>query len=380
MNIDVSHALNMIHPVATALLDEQLNIFQTSSGFGRMIGAENDQLCGQPLTDVLWEFVGVEQYLRGIFLGESERFLLDNINRQMPDGTNQYLSYQVLGNMEQTIPATLLLVIEDRSDVGRLQQSLIQDRNELRLARKQLTTLNSELAQLNHLKSLFLSMAAHDLRTPLASIQGYAELLRDDLADDDLRRRDLFDVILSQTYRLQQLINDLLDLDQIERGEIAIMFRDCFLCEIVNEVVMAMVPLSHRAGVAVEVSCPKETLRITADPQRISQILYNLLGNAIKFTPAGGHVRLMVRVQNGNVLIEIADDGVGISKSDVKDLFMPYFPQGKKNKGGRSGTGLGLYIVKLLVEAHNGQISVESSLGKGTTFSIVLPASQANGI
>lgn len=377
---DVSYAFSLIHPIATALLDEQLQFIQSSSDFGRMIGLQDRQLVGSLLTEILWEFVGVETYIKAILLGKSERFLLENINRQMPDGTSRFLSFQVMSNLEQAGTPTLLLIVEDRSDIGQLQQSLIQDRNELRLARSQLTKLNTELAQLNRLKSLFLSMAAHDLRTPLSSIHGYAELLRDELADDDLRRRDLFDVILSQTYRLQHLINDLLDLDQVERGQMGIIFRDCLVDEIISEVVTAMRPLAHRANIRITVDLEKEPFPITADPQRLSQIFYNLLGNALNFTPSGGHVHLLARQVDNQLHFEVRDDGLGISPIEMANLFEPYYPPGTKKRNERkTGSGLGLYIVGLLVEAHHGEIKVKSEMGKGTTFSIRIPISRPDG-
>lgn len=379
-DVALSNALSLIHPAATALLDEQLTIVQISPGFDRLIGAVEEQLEGAPLSDVLWEFVGVEEDLKAILKGESERFVLENVNRHTPDGGDRYLSFQVMANLEQASPSTLLLIVEDRSDVGRLQQSLIQDRNELRLARRELAGLNVELAQLNRLKSLFLSIAAHDMRTPLASIQGYAELLRDGLAVRGLSREDLLDVILSQAYRLQQLINDVLDLDQVERGEISVFRRDSHMGEIVTEVVTALRPLSQRAGVAIHVVISNKPIRIFVDPQRVSQMLYNLLGNALKFTPAGGHIRLSVTENDENVFITVADNGRGISESALERLFEPYFQEGQLDqKDGKSGTGLGLYIVKLLVDAHNGEITVDSTPGKGTEFFILLPKTQPTG-
>jgi len=377
---DIAQAFGLIHPITTALLDDRLQFIQASSDFDKMIGLEKQPLLGMPLTDILWEFVGVENYLEEILEGKLERFQLENINRQMPDGTNRFLNYQVLGSLEQAGAQILLLIVEDRSEIGHLQQSLIQERNELRLARAQLTNLNSELAQLNRLKTLFLSMAAHDLRTPLSSILGYAELLRDELPADDDRRRDLFDVILSQTYRLQHLINDLLDLDQVERGQIRTIFRECLVDEIILEVVRATRPLAQRAGVGIFVDLQNEPIPITADPQRMSQIFYNLLGNALKFTPPGGSVKLTARQRDNQLHLRISDNGPGISPSEMNSLFEPYYAhENWEHDEPKTGSGLGLYIVKLLVEAHHGQITVNSEEGLGTTFSITMPVKQPIG-
>ncbi len=203
--------VGLANPVSYAILDQGLHFIQTSPGFESLLGMQTRQVQGTHLTDVLYEFVGVEEHIQAIFDGKTDRFLFDNINRQLPDGENRYLSFQIARSMDSPASRNLLLIVDDRSDVSRLQQNLIQDRNDLRLARRKLTAMNEELARLNRLKSLFLSMAAHDLRTPLSSIQGYAELLREELAQDR-HHQDLFDVILSQAYRLQQLINDLLDL------------------------------------------------------------------------------------------------------------------------------------------------------------------------
>ncbi len=371
---DALAVLEQLRPTATALLDEELRFIQASSGFAEMFGLENGQMAALPLTDLLWEFVGFEEILHAIAEGKEDRLILENINRQSSDGVQRYLTYQVMGVLERETPAALLLIVEDRSDVGRLQQKLITDRNELRLTKQLLTAANAELAHLNQLKSLFFSMAAHDLRTPLSSIQGYAELLRDDLAQDEVEKRDYFDVILSQTYRLQQFINDVMDLDQVERGEIIVHCRDCLLDEIVSEVVAAMRPLADRAGVAIDVDLGEAPIMLLADPRRMAQILYNLLGNGLKFSARGGSVRLKASESADQLVIEIADSGSGISETAVKTLFEPYFPTGgSQERDDRSGSGLGLYIVKLLVEAHAGEITVQSTPGEGTTFSIVLP-------
>ncbi len=372
----VTRALGQRQGLSYALLDHKLVLQQVAPNFDELSGWREESAVGHLLTDVFQEFVGAEDALRAILQGGPATYRLDHVNRMQTDQSIRYVSFQVTPVGESGGADGLLLLIEDTTEAGKLQQSLVQDRNELRLVRRELALANEELQQLNRLKSLFLSMAAHDLRTPLASIRGFAEMLRDDLPGSASQEIDMLEIILSQAHRLQHLISDLLDLDQVDRGQVTINLRQCALDEVVSEVVHSMRPLSERRQVTIEMNISTRPLQLQADPDRLAQIVYNLLSNAVKYTAEGSRVEVGACYRGDDVLLHVADNGRGLTAEQIGQLFTLYYRTEEARQSAEAGTGIGLFIVKMLVEAHHGEITVESAAGQGTMFYVRLPASQ----
>lgn len=230
----------------------------------------------------------------------------------------------------------------------------------------------------NRAKSSFLANMSHELRTPLNGIIGFAELLADpEIAPLTPEQAEFIQHILDSGKHLLRLVNDVLDISKVEAGRIVMTREQVHLDTLALSVLIELQPLADRASVKLDRDVEKGVPFVQGDPGRIKQILYNLLSNAIKFTPGGGTVRLKVRSQDGAVLMHVSDTGIGIRKEDLPRLFRE-FEQIDSHTGIKpEGTGLGLALSKRLAEIHGGSISVQSELGKGSTFTVRLPIGSA---
>jgi len=228
---------------------------------------------------------------------------------------------------------------------------------------------NELLQEYDRLKSEFVGIVAHDFRKPLMAIRGFAELV---LEEQDLpveTRQDFMRTVISETEHLALLANDTLLITQIETGQMSYNFREIDF----GPFLLDSVPLGlsdHSLLTDVPPAFPK----VWADPDRLRQVLTNLVSNAVKYSPAGGSIIVRVR-QRGtqNVVVEVVDHGLGIPPEQIGKLFQKFARVRSEDHMKVSGTGLGLYICRLIVEGHGGQIWVESEVGKGSTFGLSLP-------
>lgn len=253
--------------------------------------------------------------------------------------------------------------------------------NELKRINRSLDTRLAELAERNvalfeadKLKSQFLSIVSHELRTPLASIIGFAELLREAASAEGGRQHRYAENIMSSGRMLLGLINDLLDLAKIEAGKLELHLSVVNMTEMAQNLLDFMRPLADKKSLQLSAVVAEDVPLITSDPGRIQQILYNLLSNAVKFTPEGGLVELsLAREGEEQISIRVRDTGIGIPEKDLDSVFERFRQLDGSMTREHSGTGLGLAISKELVLRLGGRIWVTSELGKGSTFSIVLP-------
>ncbi|MNX66884.1 Sensor protein DivL [compost metagenome] len=257
-----------------------------------------------------------------------------------------------------------------------LLEGLVIDISEQKRLEEALQARNRELQELDRLKSSFVNAVSHELRTPLTSIMGYSEFLEDEVAGVlTAQQLEFVKQIQGSSERLKRLIDDLLDFARIEAGTFRLTVAPFDLGDKVDEIVESLRPQAAQAHVTLISQIESTPLELEADAQRIGQVLINLIGNALKFTPPGGHVTVRLKREADALVCEVEDDGPGIPPEEQVKLFQRFSQlEAGKRKG---GTGLGLAISKALIEAHGGRIGVRSTPGQGSTFWFRLPLAPA---
>ena len=235
---------------------------------------------------------------------------------------------------------------------------------------------NEELRRLDRLKDDFVASVSHELRTPLTSIRGYLELVLDGEVGELTEEQSRYLLVVDRNVdRLLRVVGDLLFAAQVDAGTIALDCCTTDLDQLVREAVEAARPLAAEHEVELELDA-EGGAELIGDRARLAQILDNLIANAVKFTPPGGHVEVRTFLEADVVVVEVADTGIGISDEDQDRLFQRFFRAEGAILHAIEGTGLGLAIVKAIVDAHGGELSVESISGQGSTFRIALPLEQ----
>ncbi len=232
----------------------------------------------------------------------------------------------------------------------------------------------TELRRLEQVRTEFVANVSHELRTPLTAIQGYLETLLDGALEEPQHARKFLEIVFRHTERLGRLTDDLTDLSNIELGRISLRIEPADLTEVTESALAIIQPRAGSGRVTVEASFPADMPEVLADRDRLAQILINLVDNAVKYTPAGGHVWVEAqRLPSGMVEVAVRDTGVGVPKADLPRLTERFYRVDKARSRELGGTGLGLAIVKHLVLAHGGELGIESELWKGTTVRFTLP-------
>lgn len=246
--------------------------------------------------------------------------------------------------------------------------------NKLQHAKAVINQQNEELRKTDKAKSEFIALVTHDLKTPIVPIASYSQMLIQErfgkLSDT---QKEKLKVIISSVESLQNLISDLHDLHKADLGKLKINLESVDVNEIVQQSISAVLPLANRRGSILE-NMTTPGLEINADKQRMIQVVTNLIKNAIDFVPfEDGVIRIESQLQDNHIILSIIDNGMGIPNDKINNLFNRFCQLESSNNGGRSSSGLGLYICKTLVEQHGGKIWVESDVGKGTSMRISLP-------
>lgn len=229
----------------------------------------------------------------------------------------------------------------------------------------------TELRRLERLRRELTANVSHELRTPLTSIKGFAETLLGGAMRDEATGRRFLEIIDKEANRLVKLVDDLLDLSRLEDKRISLQLGQVEVGALVDETLTRLRPLAGAR--TFDVQAPPGEAVVLADHDRLSQVLTNLLDNAIKFTPDGGRIAIGWRCTNGEVEISVSDTGPGIAEDDLPHVFERFYKADRARAASSGGSGLGLAITKHIVEAHGGRIAVTSAPGAGTTFVVTLP-------
>jgi PAS domain S-box-containing protein len=366
---DELKALVQAAPVAIVGIDMDGKILSWYGGAETLFGWSASELVGRPLPNIPPEKEDEFQALRSRVSQGGSVLGLESY-RTRKDGTQVYvsISYAPLHDEAgQTIGATI--VYEDITE-----RRLVAEQRQAREA--------AEAA--NRAKSNFLANMSHELRTPLNAIIGFSELLEDQAFGplNEKQQRYVANVHSSGRHLLQ-LVNDILDLAKIEAGRMTLEPESINLTSLLQDMQRSIEPLAIAKRQTFKLEVADDLPLLLADRSKLKQILYNLLSNAIKFTKEGGGLGLRASPVPANgqgqpqIRISVWDTGIGIAPEDVSRIFLEFEQLDSSYVRQQEGTGLGLALSQRLVEAHGGRISVESVLGKGSTFTLVLPASQA---
>lgn len=264
-----------------------------------------------------------------------------------------------------------MAVVRDVSKHVELRKEVQTQSLELAELNSKLQNHNEQLLELNKVKNEFLGIAAHDMRSPLGTIMGNIEFLLEMTERDDefLVLKD----VMSVSEHMLSVINEFLDVSTLQSGEIKLNKQPCDLVNILNNSVTAMVPLAKRKKIHLQLKLDSQLPVLMLDANRIKQVIDNYLSNAIKYSYEGSKVVVSLNVMEHEVVCSVKDQGQGIEKKFLDELFQPFKQTSAIPTNGESSTGLGLYIVKSIVEKHGGKVWGESELKRGSKFFFSLP-------
>ncbi|USG64431.1 cell wall metabolism sensor histidine kinase WalK [Brevibacillus ruminantium] len=231
----------------------------------------------------------------------------------------------------------------------------------------------TEVRRLEKMRSDFVANVSHELRTPITSIKGFTETLLDGAMQDEETCRNFLQIIYDESERLYRMIRDILDLSKIEQRRIALHVAEVDLQDLMSSTVALLQDQAQRKQISIQLPKPEPRITLTTDKDCLQQIILNLVTNAVVYTPEGGAISLELHQEKEQVEIRVKDTGIGIPETDLPRIFERFYRVDRARSRDSGGTGLGLAIVKHLVENLHGQITVKSTEGKGTTFTVTLP-------
>ncbi|HEY6105503.1 MAG TPA: ATP-binding protein, partial [Anaeromyxobacteraceae bacterium] len=344
--------------------------------------------CRYVVQPVLYEGDAVGRIVFGPFVPEDLVSLPSTLTGISSDfderAANQYLTK--IRRVSQPMAEKIVKHFADLVDVlvftghknlltARLHIEAVQESyRELQEKNRQLEESYRSLKELDRLKSNFLATMSHELRTPLTSVIGYSEMMLEGLGGPLTgEQREYLGIIMEKGESLLQLISSILDISKIEAGRVKLVIQEVDLGQVMRDAVATVMPLARKKGLKVAWE-PTALARVHCDREKVRQCLINLVNNAVKFTPAGGAVTLEAKpIPGEKVALVVNDSGIGIAASDLPRVFDVFYQVDSSSTREYGGAGLGLAIVKSYVEAHGGEVTVESAVGQGTTFTLVLP-------
>lgn len=328
--------------------------------------------------DCLPFLVGLDETMKDLAGSAKPPFRLSNLNLHEPNADGpRIISIQMYGQPDSD---GISLLVQDSSEMARLEQQVLQRSNELALAEEKLREAKEQAESANRAKSAFLANISHELLTPLSVISGDAEIIRQDGMSLDETRSYAADIHESSIY-LTELVRDLLDLSRAEVGGADLLEETVEIGDVAADAIN-MVDQLGGAEIAFHLDIPDDTPGLFADRRRIKQMLINLLSNAMKYTPDGGHVTVAVSSDPKTGLsVTVRDTGTGIDAADLDRVLDP-FNQGPAplRQSSPKGVGLGLPLTKSLIALHDGHLSIDSEPGSGTAATLHFPAERLRRI
>lgn len=298
---------------------------------------------------------------------------LDKIQEQLAIGLTNALGIMQLENVIAELKKLNEDIQKQNLKIKNQNEKLVELHDQLKIKAAELEEQKKKAEESTKVKSQFLASMSHELRTPMNSILGLTELILERASLDD-KNRERLNVVLKSGKRLMTLINDILDLSKIEAGKMEIREEDVMLNEILEEVESSIKPLTMEKNIDFRIIRKTNTkIMVNTDRGRVTQVLINLLGNAVKFTDKGSVTLQISDEENKNLRFDVIDTGIGISKENVKIIFEEFRQLDGTTTRKYNGTGLGLAICKKIADLLGGNISVKSKPGEGSTFSFTIP-------
>lgn len=369
--------LNTVQSGILLVQERSGEIVETNAAALRLIGRSAGRVVGRRLDDFFLPLDGADAM-----------FMLrdGNAEASLRDDTGRVLT--VLANTVHIEFGAVRYLLCSFVDVTPLKEAADRLINSQKILRETNTRLQDaihaaerlarEAETANRAKSTFLAMMSHELRTPLNSILGLSESLVERIHGPLTQNQERYlGLVVSSGHHLLDLINDILDLAKIESGRDELLLSPCSLLEVCQSCLRVVQPMATRRRQTFECVMPDPDVRVLADPRRLQQVLVNLIGNAVKFTPEGGSLGLRVSVAD-DIQLAVWDRGIGIAANQLSRVFDPFVQIDARLAREYGGTGLGLALVKQLVAAHGGRIEVKSELGRGSAFTVFLKRLAAN--
>ncbi|MDF1737312.1 MAG: PAS-domain containing protein [Minwuia sp.] len=345
-------------------MDEDGRVFDWNPAAEETFGWSREEALGALLTDLFIPEEYCDEHRKGL-----ERFLETGEARMV----GRRFETEARHRSGQRIPVEIALGMQS-VDGRHVFNAFIWDISERRKAEEELTAARNRAEVANHSKSEFLANMSHELRTPLNAIIGFSEMMKLGIGGEQAGRTvEYAKSIYDSGTHLLALINDILDLSSVEMGKIELDETVFSLGDAIETCLRLLQHSADRNRVRIENMVPVTTLKVCGDDRRMRQILLNLLGNAVKFSPEGGCVRIWSEIGPGEVSVHVADDGPGMDPETAESIFTPFVQLNEAIAGAQGGAGLGLAIVKRFVELHQGTVSVSTAPGKGTTMRFTLP-------
>lgn len=375
--------LTSIHEYSIVATDLNGIILSWNSGASKIYGYALSEIIGksarilftpEDLASSKFDKVLEEVKTNGVWTGEMERV--------HKNGTRFNVLVTVsLRRNAAGLPVGFAAISRDLTELQNTLNSLnkvAETEAALKIKNKELENIALEAKEEARAKNKFIASISHELRTPLNGIMGYTQVLIDGLVDPESPvHAEFLENILSCSYQLLHLINDVLDLAKIDAGKMEFHFEITHLPQLISGVENVFKMRLMKKNIQLSVSIHPSVEKVDCDPEKLKQVLYNLISNAIKFTNAGGQVFLRIFPHEQNSFkLEVEDTGIGISESDLGKLFIEFQQLDSGTAKIHQGTGLGLALTKRIIEAQGGRVGVTSIRGKGSTFYAIFPLTQ----
>lgn len=344
-------------------LDFLLELKRKSAVFNCEMHQRNEELCPHPL-----HFVGGRLQDTLLIVGSNSQAAADTLYEELLKMNNEHI------NMLRSSMTQAEAPIEKSAGEKDIYSDLTRLNNELITLQRDLFKKNRELEHLNGTKNQFIGMAAHDLRNPLSSFTQVTELLlSEDLGPLNHEQRDFLEMLRKSSVSMLNLVNDLLDLSHIESGKLELHKRKTDIKQFLLENQKLHTAMAERKKITLEYEFPEGDDTLYIDPDRVAQVVNNLVNNALKFSPPGKEVKLTVESGKEAYIFGVHDFGPGIPQEEQDRLFKPFAKLSVRGSEGEKSSGLGLAISRIMVETHGGRIWAESEVGKGSSFYFTLP-------